>query len=52
MEEKEYIIYICGGDYDVTLPDRDGEICIEDKCGENRVYLSKADVLRLLDRFN
>ena len=51
MEEKPYLVYIRNGMYDASLPDCDGEICIENEDSSVRIYLSKEDVLKLLERF-
>lgn len=57
MNEKPYLITLRNDSLDVSLPDSDGDICIESTCqyGSNdniRIYLSKDDVLKLLERFN
>ena len=51
LDEKPYSVRlrdIC----DVSLPDLDNEICIEFNEETTRIYLSKEDVLKLLERFD
>ena len=53
--EKSYNVVLKRG-YDVSLPDKDGDIEIEfndrHNLGTERIYLSKQDVLTLLARFD
>ena len=50
MTEKPYMIKVAT--YDVFLPDADGDISIEFNTEKERIYLSKEDVLKLLERFD
>lgn len=53
MNEKPYIITVGKlPPADVTLPDKDGDVCLEFDSETNRCYLSKADVEAILARFN
>ena len=51
MENKPYTIYTIRG-YSVDLPDRDNEIRIDLPKEADHLYLSKEDVLSLLERFD
>jgi len=55
MNEKPYLITLRNDSLEVSLPDSDGDICIENRnlfSDNERIYLSKEDVLKLLERFN
>jgi len=52
MKEKPWYTTVRHGKYDVSLPDKENEICIEFNEETTRIYLSKEDVLKLLERFD
>lgn len=55
MNEKPYLITLRSDSLEVSLPDKDGDICIEKRnlfSDNERIYLSKDDVLKLLERFD
>ena len=54
MKDKPYIVKTSRG-FEVSLPDADKEICVEREStrdGNCYVYLTKEDVLLLLERFD
>ena len=52
MKEKPYIITITSGDFIVGLPNQDNEVEIEWDGDRERIYLSKDDVEKILERFD
>ena len=50
MQDKPYIIKT-SNNYEVSLPDKDGDICVEFDCEKERAYFTKADLEFMLKRF-